>query len=476
MRVGRRRFAWLIASLLIGAGMITLSSPAQSGPDDPGFEFQWGLAQIGVQDAWAIGRGRGATVAVLDTGVDLAHEDLSGRLLSGGLDTVGDDQNPQDDRGEGTHVAGIVAASTNNDTGVAGIAYEASVVPIKVLRSDGDGVEADVIEGIRHAIERKVDVMLVNLDERISLGSGGSNFEAAIRDAWAAGVVPVVSADHQFVRSTAFSDAPALVVGGVTRDGNSTPDSNGVGSARWGIAGPGGGGSGGEDDIFSTYLPGTRPDGLGGTREYGRYVYDSGDIQAAAHVAGAAAILRGLGQTTQETVDRLLSSTTEAGPTGRDRTYGVGIVHAGRSVRGIPAQQTGTTGTGTATTEPPAGGGGSTGQPPRPTGGGAGGQTPPGETGPGGRGSAAAPPPGGIGTPSGAPSPGDPPALPEEDETGTVGDVADGLAASRDPDDRPGRTPLLPLLAFLLLVGSGTVAWALRRRTLEPTPPADSSS
>lgn len=470
MALGRRGFACLIAIVVISAGVSSVPSRAQGAPNDPGFEFQWGLTQIGVRDAWAIGRGRGASVAVLDTGVDLVHEDLTGRLLSGGRDTHGDESSPQDDRGDGTHVAGIIAASTNNGTGVAGIAHEAKVLPIKVLDSDGDGFEGNVIEGIRLAIEKKVDVMVVNLDEGIIVADGGFSFEAAIRDAWEAGVVPVLSADHRVVRSNAFADAPALVVGAVTRGGNASPESEGIGAAHWGLSAPGGSGSGNEDDIFSTYLPGTRSDTLGGTREYGRYLYDSGNIQAAAHVAGAAAILRGLGQTPQQTVDRLLSSATEAGAAGRDRVYGAGLLHAGKSVRGLAADRAATSSAGTPTTAQGAGGGsGGTATSAPPSG------TVPAPSAKGPTGGSAPPSPlGGPGTP-GVPGalPGTP-AVTGDGASAAPGDGIDGVAALTDSGEMPGRTPLLPLIAFLLLIGSGTITWALRRRTLEAAPPINS--
>lgn len=462
---GRRGFACLIASLLISAGVSGVPSRAQSGPNDPGFEFQWGLTQIGAQEAWATGTGRGATVAVLDTGVDLPHEDLVGRLLSGGRDTAGNEESPQDDNGSGTHVAGIVAAATNNSTGVAGVAHGARVLPVKVLDSDGDAFERSILQGIDLAIENKVNVVLINLDEDTILADGGFNFEERVVRAWNAGIVPVVNSDHSLVRSRQFSDAPALVVGAVTREGNAAPANDGVGAARWGISAPGGAGAGDDSDIFSTYLPGTRRDGLGGTREYGRYVYEAGNIQAAAHVAGAAAILRGLGQTPQQSVERLLSSATDAGVTGRDRLYGVGLLHAGKAVRGLAPQQAGASGTGSPTTAPPSGGGNAP-----PPGGGAGSPARPEPVRPEGPAGTAPAAPDGVSTPAGAEPPTDP-ANASQDEGG---DVPDGLAASPNRESMPGRTPLLPLVAFLLLVGSGTIAWALRRRTLEPSPPVNS--
>lgn len=463
--LGRRGFACLIASLLIGAGASVLPSRAQSGPNDPGFGFQWGLTQIGAADAWAIGKGRGTTVAVLDTGVDLTHEDLEGQLAPGGRDFTNDDAVPQDQNGQGTHVAGIIAASTNNKTGVAGIANESTILPIRVLDDEAKGFESQILEGIRFAIEKKVDVLVLDLDEGTILADGGFQFEDAIRAAWDAGVIPVLNSDHSLVRSRQFSDAPALVVGAVTRQGNASTDSEGVGAAQWGISAPGGTGDGSENDIFSTYYAHSR---IG--REYGRYVYEAGSIQAAAHVAGAAAILRGLGQTPQQTVDRLLSSATDAGITGRDRLYGAGLLHAGKSVRGLPAAQpAGEAGPGSPTTAPAVGAGSdggsgaapATGAPSRPS---------------GGRPNRAERPPDSAtrpGTPAGAaPAP----AASADNPTGEAGDVVGGLAARQLPEDVGGRTPLLPLIAFLLIVGSGTITWALRRRTLEPPPPINSQT
>ena len=460
--LGRRGLTCLIASLLISAGVSVLPSRAQSGPNDPGFEFQWGFAQIGAEDAWAIGKGRGAVVAVLDTGVDLTHEDLDGQLAPGGRDFTNDDAVPQDDNGQGTHVSGIIAASTGNKTGVAGIAHQSRILPVRVLDDEGKGFESHVLEGIQFAIEKKVQVLVLDLDEDILLPDGGFNLEDALRRAWDAGIVPIVNADHSLVRSRQFSDAPVIVVGGVTREGNASRDNVGIGSAQWGISAPGGAGDGNENDIFSTYFPHSR---IG--REYGRYVYEAGNAQAAAHVAGAAAILRGLGQTPKQTVERLISSATDAGVTGRDRVFGAGLLHAGKSVRGLAAAQpqAGTTGGGTATTAPaPAGGGGGTDQGGTPAASGPRSPAQPQRTGPSGP--AVGPANGAAsGTPAGAETE---VAAPPGDVTGEPGDVVGGLAVSPSPSDMPGRTPLLPLIAFLLIIGSGTITWALRRRTLEP--------
>ena len=460
MGLKQRGLACLIAIALISAGAFSVPSRAQSAPDDPAFEFQWGLTKVAAQEAWAVGQGQGISVAVLDTGVDLAHEDLDGQVLSGGRDVQAAELSPQDDHGQGTHVSGIIAAATNNKTGVAGIAYRSKILPIKVLDSDGDGFEGPVIEGIRLAIEKKVDVLLVNLHEGIALLDGGARFEAAIRDAWNAGIIPVIPSSHPRVRANGFADAPALVVGGVTREGNDSSYNPGVGAAQWGLSAPGGAGTGDEADIFSSYLPHSRADGLGGSREYGRYVYAAGNIQAAAHVAGAAAILRGLGQTPAQTVERIVSSAADAGPTGRDRTFGVGVLHIGRSVNGLSPNEDPPQVQGTATSAPPVAPGATSG----------GGTTPP--TGNSGSGAVTngrpATNPGSsnglIGTPAGADQPADP--APPNAGEGSPEDITGGLALN-EGEPMPGRTPVLPLVALLLLMGSATITWALRRRAGE---------
>ena len=461
MGLKRRGIAWLIALLVIGSGLTGLSARAQSAPpDDPAYEFQWALGQIGAVDAWSTGRGRGATVAVLDTGAHLEHEDLAGQLLNG-IDFVNNDRVAQDDNGQGTHMAGVIAATTNNGRGIAGVAPQARILPVKVLDEDGDGTEAHLLAGIRHAIERKVQVIVMELDSDTTLSNSGQTFRTAIENAWEAGAVPVVASEHEFVRSQGFATAPALVVTGLTREGEPAAYSEGVGAARWGLAAPGGTGNGNEDDIFSTYWPHTRRSAIGGTQEFGRYAYFADNEVAAAHVAGAAAILRGLGQTPAQTVRRLLDNATEAGPRGRDQSYGSGVLHVQKAVEGLPPDpRDRPRPTSTTSTTAAAGTAGTPGQ----------GQ---GDVRPsqGSRPPAASPsaPAEGptAGTPAGATPASEPAAsLPEDPE---VDDLTGGLAA-QGGEPVPGKLPVLPMVAFLLLVGSGTITWAMRRRTVDAPP------
>jgi subtilisin family serine protease len=139
-----------------------------SGPaNDPLFARQWALDQVNAPEAWARGaRGAGTTVAIVDTGVDLQHPDLSSKLVTG-HDFVADNNDcpagPQDENGHGTHVAGIAAAVTNHGIGVAGVAPDAQIMPVRVLDADGSGSSEDVAAGITWAADHGAEVINLSL-------------------------------------------------------------------------------------------------------------------------------------------------------------------------------------------------------------------------------------------------------------------------------------------------------------------------
>jgi subtilisin family serine protease len=118
-------------------------------------------ADIDAPEAWAITRGAGVTVAVVDTGADLGHQDLDGRLV-GGHDFVDDDSDPADLKGHGTHVAGTIAAGENG-TGVVGVAPEARVMPLRVLDATGAGSSADVAAAFSYAGDHGVPIVNASL-------------------------------------------------------------------------------------------------------------------------------------------------------------------------------------------------------------------------------------------------------------------------------------------------------------------------
>ncbi|WP_028550972.1 S8 family serine peptidase [Paenibacillus sp. UNC451MF] len=131
--------------------------------NDPLSEKQAYLNQIHINEAWDIAKGNSnITIAIVDTGVDLNHPDLKKNLVAG-VNLINPNLPPQDDNGHGTNVAGVVAAVTNNDKGVSGILWNAKLMPIKALDSDGSGGEAKLGEGIRYAVDHGAKIVVLSL-------------------------------------------------------------------------------------------------------------------------------------------------------------------------------------------------------------------------------------------------------------------------------------------------------------------------
>src|SRR5687767_5781306 len=145
---------------MVVALLLLLAPAAQAA--DPLRGEQWNLDLIGAPGAHTVTRGDGAVVAVIDTGIDPAHEDLQGRLLPAANFVTGK-PNANDEDGHGTHVTGIVSASTDNGIGIASVAPAARVLPIRVLDEDGSGSDSDVARGIDHAIAQRVHVINLSL-------------------------------------------------------------------------------------------------------------------------------------------------------------------------------------------------------------------------------------------------------------------------------------------------------------------------
>lgn len=307
--------------------------------------LQWNLTEIDAPSAWRRGIGRGITVAVVDSGVDSSHPDLRAKVV-GEVSCVGSAGDPArcrgnafDGNGHGTHVAGIIAASTDNAIGIAGVAPGADILAIRVLTDrcgfntcSAEGAGSDVAAGIRWAVSHGADVI------NLSLGSAspatlGPDYRAALRSAWHHGVIPVVAAGNGTGTGDLVGE-PALVVTALDRAGRRADYASGVGAVRWGLAAPGGDpgdtpstcGTGGSPlGVFSTYPRSvTHPNG---------YACLAGTSAAAPQVAGAAVILRGLGLSPTATVHRLLATATDLGPRGRDTTYGSGALDVARAAR-----------------------------------------------------------------------------------------------------------------------------------------------
>lgn len=190
--------------------------PVAFTPNDPLFSFQWNLQKIQMPQAWDSSTGQEVTVAVVDTGVDFNAPDLAGAKRLPGYDFANNDADPTDDQGHGTHVAGTIAQSTNNGTGVAGVAYNAKLLPVKVLGSNGQGSYDNIIKGIVYAVDQGAKVINMSLAGR----TGSQALEEAVRYAYSKGVVVVAAAGNSggAVEYPAAYDNYVIGVGSVRFD------------------------------------------------------------------------------------------------------------------------------------------------------------------------------------------------------------------------------------------------------------------
>lgn len=248
-------------------------------PNDPEYGQQWNLRSINVESAWDETKGSGITVAVIDTGVSPVP-DLKNTNFVKGYDFVNDRVEAWDDAGHGTHVAGTIAQSTNNNYGVAGIAYEASLMPLKVLGASGGGTVADIAEAIRFAADNGADVINMSLG-----GSGESQImQEAIKYAYDKGVFLVAAAGNSNQNSASYPARYPHVVGVSALDsaGAKAPYSNfGAGVD---ISAPGGSETG--KILQETIDPETSE---------AVFVGYQGTSMAAPHVAGVAALVEASG-------------------------------------------------------------------------------------------------------------------------------------------------------------------------------------
>lgn len=286
-------------------------------PNDPEYNKQWNLRSINIESAWDETKGSGVTVAVIDTGIAPAP-DLKNTKFVKGYDFVNDRIEAYDDSGHGTHVAGTIAQSTNNNFGVAGIAYEASLMPLKVLGAGGGGTVADIAEAIRYAADNGADVINMSLG-----GAGESKLMAeAIDYAYDKGVVIVAAAGNANQNAAAYPARYPRVIGVAALDsaGVKAPYSNfGAGVD---ISAPGGSETG--LILQNTIDPQT-----------GDYIFAGyqGTSMAAPHVAGVAALVKASGIKEPDEVLNVLQQSSRAVKEDPLNHFGAGHLDAAAAVK-----------------------------------------------------------------------------------------------------------------------------------------------
>ncbi|MGH2807852.1 MAG: S8 family serine peptidase [Actinomycetota bacterium] len=313
------------------------------------FGMQWGPQQIEANEAWQEDRatGSGVKVAVLDSGVDLGHPDLAcpGKLdVVSGSDVVAGDSVPDDENGHGTHVAGIIGACTNNGVGIAGVAPDATIIPIRLLNAAGEGTDDQLIAGIERSTEAGAHVINLSLGypPGKEIINDVSSIDAALEAAAAEGVVIVAAAGND---SLPLCEYPALAedvicVGATdSRDNKSWYSTFANKTTRGGpaLVAPGGTGTVfcdlDSEEILSLYAR-TIDQAEGNCDTRPGYTDLNGTSMATPHVAGAAALVydRVGGQRSpenaQQVIDTLTSTTVDLGVPGPDPVYGSGRVDA----------------------------------------------------------------------------------------------------------------------------------------------------
>lgn len=286
-------------------------------PNDPDYSKQWNLRSINVETAWNETKGNGVTVAVIDTGISRVP-DLQNTQFVQGYDFVSDRVEADDDNGHGTHVAGTIAQSTNNNYGVAGIAYEASLMPLKVLSAAGGGTTSDIAEAIKFAADNGADVI------NMSLGGGGESqiMQEAINYAHQKGVVIVAAAGNAGRNAAEYPARHPHVIGVSALDaaGEKAPYSNfGAGVD---MSAPGGSDTG--KILQETIDPDT------GTSVFAGF---QGTSMAAPHVAGVAALIKAAGVTEPDEVLNVLQKSARVIQEDGLNHFGAGHLDAAAAVK-----------------------------------------------------------------------------------------------------------------------------------------------
>ncbi len=288
--------------------------------NDPQFKDQYALKKVEAQKAWDINQGSSdVVIAIVDTGVDLEHPDLKGKLLTG-YNAIAPGTDPKDDSRHGTHVAGIASAIGNNSVGISGIAPKCKILPVKVL-GNGSGSIATIADGLIWAANNGADVVNMSLGtytEEKTLGE-------AVKYALSKNVVCIATMGNDNIERRRF---PAgftgmIAVGSTDENDKKSTFSN---FGNWiTVSAPG-------TNILSTLPTYMSPSG------YGRL---SGTSMAAPLVTGLAALVRSQSKNlSPENISKLLkSSADDLGDSGFDNIYGAGRVNAFKALSAAKKQR-----------------------------------------------------------------------------------------------------------------------------------------
>ena len=272
-------------------------------------EDSWGVQQIGAAPAVHNSGNTGANVkvAVIDSGIDYNHRDLKDNYVRG-YDFVNKDNDPMDDNGHGTHVAGTIAAAWDG-SGVVGVAPDAKIYALKVLNASGSGYFSDIIAALQWCVDNGIQVTNNSYG---SSGDPGATTKAAFDNAYAKGIIHIAAAGNNGTvpgkgDNVGYPARYASVVAVAATDRSNN-------RASFSSTGP---------DV-ELAAPGV---GIKSTVPGGGYASYSGTSMASPHVAGAAALVIKSGITAPDSIRAILQSNAlDLGKSGHDPLYGFGLV------------------------------------------------------------------------------------------------------------------------------------------------------
>ncbi|MGA1869222.1 MAG: S8 family serine peptidase [bacterium] len=303
-------------------------------PNDPLYKYQWHLNNPAVQQAWDLSNGKDVIVAIFDSGIAYRTgdgytqaPDLSGTIFYPSWDFVNEDPFPDDDYRHGTHIAGIISQSTQNNIGGAGLAFGCTLMPVKVLDSTGAGEVTDIVDAVYYAVNNGAHII------NMSYGSTTSPSvaeEEAINYAVAQGVTVICSAGNEATNEPHYpSSYPATICVTASRYDQTFAESYSNYGPDVDICAPGG-------DLRVDLTGDGNPDGIYQQTHNGidfntfKYYYAEGTSCAAAYVTGVTALMMSASgrHLTPEEVRFILQNTAlDLGDPGFDIWYGAGVVN-----------------------------------------------------------------------------------------------------------------------------------------------------
>lgn len=314
-------------------------------PNDTYYPEMWNLKKIEMEKAWGLTKGSNdVVVAVVDTGVDYGHEDFVGRTFIDGYDFVTcewissfsgrcidgytreRDTDPMDDAGHGTHVAGTIGAVTNNSLGVSGINWNVRIMPIKVLNHGGDGMETDIVDGIKYATDHGADIINLSLAGNY-LCDSESLYQEAINYALNAGVTVIAAAgnDNKDVAEYIPANCPGVIAVAATGPNDERASYSNYGELI-DLAAPGGSG------CDSTALKCIRSTGFNKNDPsvlHHYYAFKQGTSMACPHVVGVAALMKAVNHNLRpDEIEALLKNNTDSFVNPPDQPIGTGRLNA----------------------------------------------------------------------------------------------------------------------------------------------------